>query len=128
MRVRLYLVDGCVNHEPIVLDALPIIIGSSPADDLVLEGIGLEECHCELSCADKTIMIRDLGSERGTFVNDVSVVSAPIMPGDKIKLGNSCFVVSYEGSPAAQYTETICRVDTVNTKEHFVWHSLAHYN
>lgn len=128
MRVRLYPVDGCTANEPIVLDKLPVIVGSGPADDLVLAGIGLEECHCELSCSDKAVMIRDLGSERGTFVNDVSIVSAPVMPGDRIKLGNSCFVASYEGNPGAQSTETICRIDSLTSTEHLVWHSLAHYS
>ena len=43
-----------------------------------------------------TLVVRDLGSTHGTFVNGLEVTEAHLMPGDKLTIGLSNFLTQYK--------------------------------
>jgi pSer/pThr/pTyr-binding forkhead associated (FHA) protein len=49
---------------------------------------------------DDVLMVRDLGSKHGTFVNGRSVLEAELRPGDLLNIGITRFLVEYEPASA----------------------------
>jgi pSer/pThr/pTyr-binding forkhead associated (FHA) protein len=58
--------------------------------------------HCEISINQNKLMIRDLHSKNGTFVNGQQIEDAHLNPGDQINFGPVTFVVQIEGNPARE--------------------------
>ncbi len=94
MRVRLFQQNGSRQFNRVVLDRFPAVLGSS--DDTCGLGDALDGHHCEMAIEDDTLRIRDLESLGGIFVNDQQVCEAPLLPGDRLRLGEVEFVISYE--------------------------------
>ena len=44
---------------------------------------------------DGGVVLRDLGSKHGTFVNETPIDAAEVQPGDEIRVGLSRFVVRF---------------------------------
>ncbi len=96
MQVELTEVDASADQRKIVLDRLPVTIGQSPEAGVRLDHHWVSRHHCELSATRDTLVVRDLGSMLGTFVNGLNVTTANVMPGDKLTVGGTSFVVAYE--------------------------------
>lgn len=56
--------------------------------------------HCELRIDGDRVIIRDLGSSNGTYVNAERVQEKELSPGDLIAVGPAVFVVRINGEPA----------------------------
>src|SRR5438067_1452099 len=66
------------------------IIGRSAECDLVLDQPGVSVRHCRLTETASAVVLEDLGSTNGTFVNGVQVTSpVRVARGDHITLGLS---------------------------------------
>lgn len=61
---------------------------------------GVSRKHCEIVVQDGSIVVRDLGSSNGTFVNQDRVSEQLLGPGDLISVGGMVFVVSVNGEPS----------------------------
>ena len=64
-------------------------IGSHPSNDVVLDDRTVSRFHCELHMKTAGLLIRDLGSRNGTFVDGVRVVEAFVRSGSLLRLGDS---------------------------------------
>lgn len=60
---------------------------------------GISRKHCEIAVADGSIVITDLGSSNGTYVNQDKVSSQPLSAGDLISFAGLVFVVKVNGEP-----------------------------
>ena len=80
----------------IELEQFPVMIGRSPEAEIQLLDSCVSERHCELESINGRLMVRDLGSECGSFVNGVKVDIAPLLPGDKLTVGNASFIAAYD--------------------------------
>lgn len=60
---------------------------------------GISRKHCEIMVADGSIVITDLGSSNGTYVNQDKVSSQPLSAGDLISFAGLVFVVKVNGEP-----------------------------
>lgn len=56
--------------------------------------------HCEISYDDREVVVRDLGSSNGTFVNGKRIAETKLKPGDRLSIGPVTFVVQINGEPA----------------------------
>jgi pSer/pThr/pTyr-binding forkhead associated (FHA) protein len=64
--------------------------------DVRLDDPCVSRVHCEVSDLNGTLVVRDLGSKHGTYVNGQKVTQAPLLPGDRLTVGVSSFEVQYE--------------------------------
>ena len=87
-------------QQTVVLDDLPAILGSGEEADLRLEDAGVSYLHCMIDRVAGRLVVTDLVSISGTFVNDDRVVDSPLVPGDMLTIGRTTYVVRYE--PAAE--------------------------
>jgi transcriptional regulator with GAF, ATPase, and Fis domain len=65
------------------------VIGTDASADLRLSDPTVSRTHCEIVLADGRVVIRDLGSRNGTFVNGVSVVCAHVTNGSVVRVGRT---------------------------------------
>src|SRR6185503_21149867 len=65
------------------------LIGTAEGADLRLSDPTVSREHCEIVLADGKVLIRDLQSRNGTFVNGVSVMAAHLTNGTIVKLGRT---------------------------------------
>ena len=55
--------------------------------------------HAEVSVAKGSLMVKDLGSANGTFVNNKRVTELKLNPGDHVVVGPVVFTVQIDGEP-----------------------------
>jgi len=68
--------------------AQPVIrLGRDPGCDVVISEATVSRRHAEVKWDGRELMVEDLGSSGGTFVNDVRVQHALVRPGDVLRLG-----------------------------------------
>jgi hypothetical protein len=75
---------------------LPLRIGSSKENDIVIVREGISRNHCLLQREGRTIVLVDTNSEFGTFVNGGRVTRHALEEDDVIRLGHDV-ELAYEG-------------------------------
>jgi serine phosphatase RsbU (regulator of sigma subunit) len=84
----LLLLEDNAAPRRIPLPVLPATIGRTAPADIVLEGSTVSRRHCRLELAGDRLLLSDLGSTNGTFVNGDPVTSAiPLQDGALIAVG-----------------------------------------
>lgn len=78
------------------------IIGRRPDCDLRIPTSDVSRRHCEIGPGEKRseLVVRDLGSSNGTYVNDKRVAEAKLQAGDRLTIGPITFIVQIDGQPA----------------------------
>ena len=66
-----------------------IIVGRSSELDMVLVEDMVSRKHAKITAAGDQIVIQDLGSTNGTFVNGEKIKKARLKEGDRILIGTS---------------------------------------
>ncbi|HEY3762217.1 MAG TPA: FHA domain-containing protein [Verrucomicrobiae bacterium] len=56
--------------------------------------------HCEVLLKGTDVVIRDLNSTNGTFINDARISESPLKPGQTLRLGQIELKLEAEGAPA----------------------------
>jgi len=93
MRARLFP----QNHPtPIVLDAYPAFLGVGENTEIQVSESPSSTRRCQIQLENGILVVIDLNSEEGTWVNGESIERAPLMPGDKLSIGEVSLIVSYE--------------------------------
>jgi pSer/pThr/pTyr-binding forkhead associated (FHA) protein len=98
MRARLVCEDCDAVRREIVMDRLPVIVGRSVDADVHLSDHCVSRRHCLIDGIEGTLVVRDLGSRNGTFVNGLGITEASMAPGDKLTIGRTSYVVDYRRS------------------------------
>ena len=85
---------------------LPVVIGRGTDSSLTIKHPLLSRRHCEVYEEGDQVLIRDLASLNGTFVNDIRVETAlPLVSGAQLKLGSVEMQVVFEGGTSAEASE-----------------------
>lgn len=71
------------------LSSLPLRIGSSTQNDLILSDPRVAQRHCVLEAVASGLRIRDEGAERGVFLGSVRVYDAVAVPPFQLLLGET---------------------------------------
>jgi hypothetical protein len=100
LNAKLIVVGGDVKTEEIKL-RLPSTIGRGRGTTIMLAHPLVSRQHCELYEADGHLMVRDLGSLNGTFVNNQRISEAALPPGDLLTIGTVTFRAVYEAQSDA---------------------------
>jgi len=74
-------------------------IGRAPGVDFVVDAALVSRVHCRLTLtAANQLVLEDLGSTNGTFVNGEKVSKVTLNDGDTLTIGRVEFVVSAKAS------------------------------
>ncbi len=77
------------------------ILGRRQDCDLRIPTLDVSRRHCEIGPGEKRsdLIVRDLGSSNGTFVNDKRIAETNLHPGDRLTVGPVTFIVQINGEP-----------------------------
>lgn len=81
-----------------LLSDVPISIGKSADNHLLVDDITVSRYHAELVLRRGLIEVRDLQSRNGTFVGDVRIDHARLRPGTKFRVGSTTILLSADVS------------------------------
>ncbi len=98
MEAKLIVVGGEAKTTEIKLK-LPTIIGRGRGASLTLPHPLVSRQHCEVYEASGHLMVRDLGSLNGTFVNNQRITEAVLPSGELLTVGTVTFRASYDSQP-----------------------------
>jgi pSer/pThr/pTyr-binding forkhead associated (FHA) protein len=76
----------------------PVGIGRSPDNDLPVDNLAVSNYHARVLVDGSRMVVEDLGSLNGTFVNDMRVERATLRDGDSIHIGKHHIKVDATGS------------------------------
>jgi pSer/pThr/pTyr-binding forkhead associated (FHA) protein len=86
---------GVITPNTIVVEKFPAVIGRDEEVDVPVVAPEIALYHCMLDQIGGAVVVWDLQTGTGTFVNGVSVSKSALMPGDKLTLGKAEFVVQF---------------------------------
>jgi pSer/pThr/pTyr-binding forkhead associated (FHA) protein len=67
-------------------------MGRAPRADFIVDAPLVSRLHCRLDLDEREqLAVEDLGSTNGTWVNGHKVQRAPLLAGDKLKVGRVVF-------------------------------------
>jgi pSer/pThr/pTyr-binding forkhead associated (FHA) protein len=101
MTASLVLIKHSGEQLDVPLKHPKTIIGRHTDCQIRIPDVSVSRQHCELSMADGRVVIRDLGSSNGTYVNRRRISSTELAPADLINVGKFIFVVRLDGKPEA---------------------------
>jgi pSer/pThr/pTyr-binding forkhead associated (FHA) protein len=74
-------------------------IGRNPTNDIRVHDPTVSSFHCELIVSDKTVLVRDLDSTNGTFIESEPIKESFLRPWQVLRLGNAEFRLELEETP-----------------------------
>ena len=104
-----------------------IVLGSSADCDVQITEPGVAARHAEIRLLDdKSLLLKDLGSEVGTLLNGESVTEKLLGSGDEIRIGTCRWMLQAPGlRPDRVLTTDVVKKRTRRWPRILVWTSLA---
>lgn len=101
MKAKLVVVGGDAKATEVNLK-LPTIIGRGREAPLTLPHPLVSRQHCEIFEQNGQLVVRDLGSLNGTFINNERITEAVLPNGELLTIGTVTFRAVYDDSAAAR--------------------------
>ena len=89
--------DG--ERKDIPLHGSEILMGRAEDCNLRIPLAAVSRQHCRVIIGDDEVLIEDLGSANGTFVNNRKVSRQELRAGDSLQVGQASFIVQIDGKP-----------------------------
>ena len=93
----MWILESTDPETPLLFRLLPgslKTMGRAPRADFVVDAALVSRLHCRFSLDDlQRLGVEDLGSTNGTWVNGLKVERAPLLDGDRVKVGRVEFAV-----------------------------------
>ncbi len=118
MNAKLVVVKGA--KKATIRLRLPTIIGRSPAASVKVPSSLVSRKHCEIASSGGELVVRDLGSANGTFVNDERIEEPTLLfEDDLLRVGPVVMRVSPEHSdePSRAKQRPAAKQDAVAERE-----------
>jgi diguanylate cyclase (GGDEF)-like protein len=96
------------------LDKPTIVIGRSSKSTIQVDQESVSRSHAKLINNGNALVLTDLGSTNGTYVNDEPITEAVLHDGDLIKIGRTIFKFLSGGNIENSYHEEIYRLTTID--------------
>jgi two-component system cell cycle response regulator len=110
----LVVIYGAELGKKYNLNSTSLVIGRSSKCDLQIDQESISRNHSKIVNTGKSILVRDLGSTNGTYVNDEPIDEYILRDGDLIKIGRTIFKFLTGGNIENAYHEEIYRLTTID--------------
>jgi predicted component of type VI protein secretion system len=114
MDAKLVVVGGDAKPKEIPIKT-PLVIGRGREATLTLPHPLVSRRHCEIDEADGYLVVRDLGSLNGTFINNERVSDTVLPPGNLLTVGTVTFRAVYE-APAGEQPDVAVAAATEDSE------------
>ncbi len=112
------------NAQPQLLMSLTfggkneLLIGRADTSDIKIDGLQISNRHARLARTNGGIVIEDLNSTNGIYVNGKQTSKATLTPNDSVQIGSFLIRIDGAGNIGVFDTRSKTRIDSVNiTKE-----------
>jgi predicted component of type VI protein secretion system len=103
MDVKLTIEKGPASHRTVRLRNPETIIGRQKGCDIRIPSAEISRRHCILSLMNGQLMVEDLNSVNGTYVNNTRITGKQrVLPGDRLRVGPLTFSVCFDVPPVAK--------------------------
>lgn len=97
----MWILRSAVDTEPALTFRVPAgaikTVGRAVRSDFILDAAMVSRIHCRLTVdGDGQLVVEDLESTNGTFVNDECIKKAVLSAGDKLRVGRVVLAVTHE--------------------------------
>ena len=110
----LVVIYGAELGKKYNLNSTSLVIGRSSKCDIQIDQESISRNHSKIVNTGKSILVRDLGSTNGTYVNDEPIDEYVLRDGDLIKIGRTIFKFLTGGNIENAYHEEIYRLTTID--------------
>jgi adenylate cyclase len=97
MRYKLTTADGLQSFE--LRAGVLLVVGRSLTSDIPILDPSISRRHAEVTCDERGVHVRDLGSSNGTFLNGEKVDTASLGPEDTVSFGRVAFRLHSVSAP-----------------------------
>ena len=106
MKFSLRMIRSSGDSEILELESFPVLIGRGEDCDVSIDDGKASRAHARIDLqrdedGETVLVVEDLDSSNGTFVNGERVVQSALTNGDRIGLGESELEVVLDGAAAA---------------------------
>ena len=91
----LAVTEGAETGREFILQDGPTTMGRGTEADLVFLDKLMSRTHCKIVKKDDLVIISDLGSTNGTFVNESKIETRELKDGDKVRLGGTVLAYTW---------------------------------
>src|ERR1700712_2800732 len=96
-RVAVSVVDGRARGLTAeLLPGIPVSVGKSPDNQLVLDDMTVSRYHVELTLRRGDIEVRDLESMNGTYIGETRIDRVRVRPGTRLTIGLNTILLTAE--------------------------------
>jgi len=99
MNVQLVYFSNVGGKKSFPLSKRRTTVGRKPGCDLQIPLIEVSREHCQFVKQKTTVVLRDLDSANGTYVNSKRVKEVSLGAGDQVSIGTVVFMVQIDGKP-----------------------------
>ena len=110
----LVMIYGEYLGRRFVISEEPIMVGRSPECDVQLADDCVSRMHCRVVSGKEGVVISDLDSTNGTYVNGTAVTARILKDADRVKIGRSIFKYLSSDNIERAYHEEIYRLKTTD--------------
>jgi DNA-binding CsgD family transcriptional regulator len=82
------------GNLPFRLDPGKYVVGRSKKAQIVIKDLTVSKQHARLVCASRSVVVEDLDSRNGTFVNEERAKTSPAEPGSTLRFGSVLCMIS----------------------------------
>ena len=100
-----------------VSDSFTTLLGRSRRASSQLTDTGVSRVHCEIEIRNRRILLTDLDSAAGTFVNNQRVSDCELKDGDILRIGNTQMRVEKPANEADSMPSTIAPRPVITTSD-----------
>ncbi len=96
------------------LESAAVLVGRSSKADVQIDQESVSRNHAKIINTGKSMILRDIGSTNGTYVNDQLIDEYVLRDGDFVKIGRTIFKFLSGGNIENSYHEEIYRLTTID--------------
>lgn len=100
VEISLVIVQSNGKTQEVPVNKPRLVFGRKEECQVRLPVSSVSREHCELRVEGDKVLVRDLGSSNGTYVNAERVQEAQLSPGDLLAIGPAVFILRIDGQPA----------------------------
>ena len=89
-RAELFVTCGRLAGSRYALTQRQAVVGRGPSVDWMLDDITVSRRHAQFTWRDDVLVVRDLNSLNGTYVNGERAAVAGVHAGDELRIGRFC--------------------------------------
>jgi two-component system cell cycle response regulator len=108
---RIYLMAIAGAHVGVVhkVGGTRAVLGRAASAQIRVEDDGISREHAEIVVEDGRVIVRDLSSTNGTFVNGTRTTSREVRSGDQLSVGGATFVVFAHDGVGGELARVVSR-------------------